>query len=85
MTTDRLVLRGAMLIDGTGAEPVRGRAVVVEGGRIAALTDGAGPPDARVIDLGGLTLLPGLINAHVHLCMGGEADPGRTLWPSPRR
>jgi len=73
------VLVGASLIDGTGAEPVRGRAVVVEGGRIASVVDEASAPRGRRIDLSGCTLLPGLINCHVHLCLGAEADPVRVL------
>lgn len=76
----RLILTGATLIYGTGAEPVRGRAVVVEGGRISAVVpEGRHPADTTVLRLDGLTLLPGLINCHVHLCLGGEADPVKTL------
>lgn len=64
-----LVLKGR-LIDGTGAPPVEGAVVVVEGGRIAC----AGPADrcpvpagARVVDAAGGTILPGLIDLHVHV------------------
>jgi imidazolonepropionase-like amidohydrolase len=70
-----LVLLGATLIDGTGRDPQRGRAVVVEDGRIADVVDTARAPRGERLDLGGGTLLPGLINAHVHLCLGAEADP----------
>ena len=70
-----LVLAGARLIDGTGAEPAGGRAVVVEDGRIARIVDEAGLPCGDRLDLAGCTLLPGLINCHVHLCLGAEADP----------
>ncbi len=80
-----LVLMGASLIDGTGAEPTRGRAVVVEGGRIASVVDETRAPRGRRIDLSGCTLLPGLVNSHVHLCFGAEADPVRALWGSPPR
>jgi imidazolonepropionase-like amidohydrolase len=73
------VLRGATLIDGTGAAPVRGRAVVVDGDRIAEVVAEAPARAERVLDLGGLTLLPGLINCHVHLCLSGDADPARTM------
>ncbi len=80
---DTTVLIGASLIDGTGAEPVKGRAVVVEGGRIADVVDEARAPRAERVDLGGLTLLPGLINCHVHLCLGAEPDPVRPLREEP--
>ncbi|HEX9409812.1 MAG TPA: amidohydrolase family protein [Methylomirabilota bacterium] len=80
---DTLVLVGASLIDGTGAEPVRGRAVVVEGDRITQVVDDARAPRGRRIDLSGCTLLPGLINCHVHLCFGAEADPVRAMKDEP--
>jgi imidazolonepropionase-like amidohydrolase len=76
---DSVILSGAMLIDGTGAEPVRGRSVVIEDGRIAGVVDDARLPRGSRIDLSGSTLLPGLINCHVHLCLGAEADPTRPL------
>src|SRR2546425_87852 len=69
---DRLILTGATLIDGTGAEPVRDRAVVIERGRIGAVVRGRREGDAAELALDGLTLLPGLINCHVHFCLGGE-------------
>src|SRR5882724_4107927 len=80
---DTLVLVGASLIDGTGAEPVRGRAVVVVGDRITQVVDDARAPRGRRIDLSGCTLLPGLINCHVHLCFGAEADPVRAMKDEP--
>jgi imidazolonepropionase-like amidohydrolase len=78
-----LVLSGARIIDGTGAEPVRGRSVVVEGGLITAVVDDARAPRGNGVDLAGHTLLPGLINCHVHLCFGAEADPVRPLREEP--
>src|SRR5262245_28220557 len=70
-----LVLLGATLFDGTGRDPQRGRAVVVEDGRITDVVDAARAPRGERLDLEGCALLPGLINAHVHLCLGAEADP----------
>jgi imidazolonepropionase-like amidohydrolase len=78
-----LVLIGGTLIDGTGAEPLSGRAVVVEGGRITAVVDASQAPRGERVDLAGHTLLPGLINCHVHLCLGAEADPVRPLRDEP--
>jgi imidazolonepropionase-like amidohydrolase len=78
-----LVLLGGTLIDGTGAEPLRGRAVVVERGVITQVVDAARAPRGRRVDLEGCTLLPGLINAHVHLCLGAEPDPVSALRDEP--
>jgi imidazolonepropionase-like amidohydrolase len=64
----RLWLTGARLFDGTGAA-VRERAAVLVGDGVITRVGDAGeaaPPDARVIDLAGRTLMPGLINIHVH-------------------
>ena len=83
INSETLVLSGARIIDGTGAEPVRGRSVVVEKGVIAAVVEDARAPRGNGVDLAGHTLLPGLINCHVHLCLGAEADPVRPLREEP--
>ncbi|HVM22066.1 MAG TPA: amidohydrolase family protein [Sphingomicrobium sp.] len=70
VAAERIALTNARVIDGTGAPPQEQRTVIVENGRIAAIRPAARaklPPNARVIDLSGLTLLPGLIDAHVHV------------------
>ena len=82
-SSDTLVLSGARIIDGTGSEPVRGRSVVVEKGVITAVVEDARAPRGNGVDLAGHTLLPGLINCHVHLCFGAEADPVRPLREEP--
>lgn len=82
-SSDTLVLSGARIIDGSGAEPVRGRSVVVEKGVITAVVEDARAPRGNGVDLAGHTLLPGLINCHVHLCFGAEADPVRPLREEP--
>jgi imidazolonepropionase-like amidohydrolase len=64
-----LALVNGVLIDGTGADPIPDAALVIRAGRIAAVGSRTAveiPADARVIDVNGATLLPGLINAHVH-------------------
>ncbi|NNG01832.1 MAG: amidohydrolase family protein [Desulfobacteraceae bacterium] len=69
------------IIDGTGAEPISGGAVVVEGNRIRDVLSHRAtslPPGARTIECKGRTLLPGLIDAHVHIiCV--EEDFGDAL------
>jgi imidazolonepropionase-like amidohydrolase len=63
------VIEGATLIDGNGGAPLKHSAIVIEGSRIQAV--GAKgtisyPPAARIINADGMTLLPGLIDAHIH-------------------
>ena len=63
-------LVGATLIDGAGGPPLADAAVLLDGERIAAVGPRRAvsiPPQAEVIDLAGLTLLPGLIDTHDHL------------------
>jgi imidazolonepropionase-like amidohydrolase len=62
-------LVGGRMIDGTGAEPVDDAVLVISGGRIVA----AGPRDtveipilSEILDVSGMTVLPGFFNAHVH-------------------
>jgi imidazolonepropionase-like amidohydrolase len=62
-------LTGATLIDGTGAEPIPNAVLFVKGDRIVTLGPAANfslPADLKTIDLAGLTILPGFINAHIH-------------------
>lgn len=63
-----ILFRDARLIDGTGAAPMLHADVLVEDGRIAAIGSPLPiPSDAWVIELAGRTLLPGFVDAHVHL------------------
>ena len=68
MTTT--LIHNGTLIDGTGADPISDGAVLIEVDRIQAvgsLSDINVPDDAERIDAGGGTILPGLIDAHVHM------------------
>jgi imidazolonepropionase-like amidohydrolase len=82
------VFTNAVLLDCTGAEPVQGASVVVEGDRIKdVLTKpaaGAVPGPVTTIDCKGRTLMPGLTDAHVHICAveGNITDQHRFLPPS---
>ena len=74
---DTLVLVNSTLIDGTGSDPITNAVLVIQGERILAVGSKAEvkiPRGARVIDLEGTTILPGLINAHVHFAMFDEQN-----------
>jgi imidazolonepropionase-like amidohydrolase len=76
----RVVYRGATLIDGTGAPPQPDMAVVVNGARIEAVLPVGGltarmTEGADIVDLAGRWLLPGLIDSHQHLA----TPPNRRL------
>ncbi len=74
-----LVFEHATLLDCTGRDPKSDIRVVVEDSRIARIgSPGASalPRDARVIDCRGRTLMPGLLDAHVHLA-AVEMTPGQ--------
>lgn len=84
---DRLVIRGAVVVDGTGAPPYGPVDVVIEGNRIAAVRPVGAPgvpirpevrPEAgdREIDATGLFLLPGFIDAHAHIGNPSHATAG---------
>ncbi len=65
-----LVIRGGLLIDGTGAAPVPNSVITIVNGRIQSVgPEGSGtiPADAVVIDAAGKTVIPGLVDSHVHL------------------
>src|SRR3954449_4427161 len=64
-----LWLTGARLFDGTGAAVRDGAAVLVADGEVVRVGEaGDGVPEgARVVDLGGRILMPGLIDAHAHV------------------
>jgi imidazolonepropionase-like amidohydrolase len=77
-TPDPLVLRAPRLLDGTGTPAVTDAALLVEGGRIAYAGPAAGLPEGAgrlpSLEFPGATLLPGLVDAHVHLVASGDPD-----------
>jgi imidazolonepropionase-like amidohydrolase len=74
-----LALVGGMLLDGYERPPIHDAAVVIRDGRIVAVgpeSEVEIPPDARVIDTGGRTMLPGLIDLHAHMDILGQGEYG---------
>src|SRR5215212_8275539 len=79
-----IVLTNARLIDGTGSPTGDQATIVIDNGHISSVQAGAAPSDtagadAQPIDLEGRTLLPGLINAHIHILMDAGPDPLMSL------
>ena len=73
---DTFLLKPAQVFDGTAAHP--GWSVLVEGDRIAAAgPDIAAAAGAKIIDLPGATLMPGMIEGHSHLFLHPYDE---TLW-----
>ncbi|MQY14834.1 D-aminoacylase [Streptomyces sp. RB5] len=70
-----LVIRGATLVDGTGA-PARRADVEIRGGRITAVADRL--TGARELDATGLVLAPGFIDMHAHSDLAVLRDPAHT-------
>ncbi|MGI8554300.1 MAG: amidohydrolase family protein [Dehalococcoidia bacterium] len=65
MTT---VIRAGSLIDGTGRDPIENATIVIEENRIVSVgSNGEIPRGAEVIDASGMTVMPGMIDCHVHL------------------
>ena len=63
-----IAIKAARMFDGTSDTLVRNAVVIIDGTRIRSTgSDLAIPADAQLIDLGDVTLLPGFIDAHVHL------------------
>jgi imidazolonepropionase-like amidohydrolase len=70
------------VIDGTGGTPLEDATVVIEGNHILAIWPGATavPAGAKVLDLHGDTVIPGLINAHGHLALIADGQNSATAY-----
>ena len=75
----RVVLRAARMLDVEAGRIVPNARVVIEGDKIQAVNPATLPEGVRIIDLGNVTLMPGLIDAHTHLT--GEIGPNMLLEP----
>jgi imidazolonepropionase-like amidohydrolase len=75
MAQERVALVGATVIDGSGGEPIADAVVVLRADRIEAVGPRASvriPRGARVVDVSGRWITPGLIDAHVHFFQSGS-------------
>lgn len=68
------VLRAARMLDVVEGEIVKDAVVVIEGERIVSVNPASPPTAAKLLDLGDVTLLPGLMDLHTHL--GYSLEPG---------
>jgi imidazolonepropionase-like amidohydrolase len=83
------LIRAATVLTGRPGESIRNGEVLVDGARIAGVGERGSldvPPSADVVDLPGRTLMPGLVDAHVHLGFDDRVDPvtGHTAESDPR-
>ena len=62
-----LLLTHARLIDGSGCGPQKDMSILIRGNRIAEISEMQSAEGADVLDLKGATVMPGIIDAHVHL------------------
>jgi len=72
------LIRGGTVVTGSGAAPLHGGAVVLDGGRIADVLerwDPAASFDGEIIDATGAIVMPGLINCHTHGVTPGPLFP----------
>jgi imidazolonepropionase-like amidohydrolase len=78
--TQVLAIRAARLFDAKSGTMVNNPVMLIRGDRIVdAGTNVQIPTDAKVIDLGAVTVLPGMIDTHVHVNTGGDTPAQRAL------
>jgi imidazolonepropionase-like amidohydrolase len=72
-TPKSVAIRAGTLIDGKGGAPILNAVVVVQGDKIISITQNSAPPSGmEVFDLSSETVLPGMIDAHTHICLNGD-------------
>jgi len=75
-----LVFNNLTLIDGTGGTPIQKSTVIIRGNRFEHVgSEISYPDDSNIIDLHGLTVMPGLIDCHIHLGGLTIEKPGKAI------
>ena len=75
-----LTLTNGRLIDGTGRDPIEKVSIIIDSNRIKSVEPVSIYPDkTNVLDLRGLTVMPGLIDCHLHLCGLTIDQPGKAI------
>lgn len=82
--TGYTIIKAARVFDGTGAPPVEGQAVLLSGGKIAAIGPAAeiAAPNGSIVtvrDYGDATILPGLVDGHTHMMAPGDGTHGDVI------
>lgn len=81
---DELVLLNGLIIDGMSDQPIEKGYVMIEGSRIKEVSRGRpSTSGGTTIDVHGGTILPGLIDCHVHLVWDGSPDPAKKIQDLP--
>lgn len=86
-SAEQVLLTGGSVVDGTGAPLCRGTDVLFEEDRILAVGPGAATmaaPDARIVDVSGCTVMPGLIDSHCHITFGEPASNDELFFHRPQ-
>lgn len=78
------VVKNAYLVDGLGKKPIKDMTIIIKGNTIEEVGKTLDTPSgAEVIDAAGKTVMPGLIDAHVHICSNGDANVMSALSYTP--
>ena len=79
MINGKIAILNCTLIDGTGKDPLNKAVIYIENEKIKAVGGGGEvdiPKDAKTIDVQGKTVIPGLIDSHLHFSGGRPASVG---------
>ncbi|UKJ07746.1 amidohydrolase family protein [Solitalea lacus] len=80
----KIAFKGARIISMKGDEVIENGTIVVEKNKIIAIGDITSvsiPSDAKVIDVAGKTIMPGMVDVHAHISAGAGGVSSKTQWP----